>query len=135
MESESSESLFAFDLFLFWGMEIMHWIGYIQTLKDIDALFRWEPKRDIKVYIYFVKILMNFFFMCYFNSYPMKSILNNLFLVVHRNEKLTVFQNSHQTSSYLKKKMNRKSIFGMKLLIVFYSCKIDTKCALFAFGV
>lgn len=51
MESESSESLFAFDLFLFWGMEIMHWIGYIQTLKDIDALFRWEPKRDIKVYI------------------------------------------------------------------------------------
>lgn len=34
----------------------------------------------------------------------MKSILNNLFLVVHRNEKLTVFQNSHQTSSYLKKK-------------------------------
>lgn len=33
----------------------------------------------------------------------MKSILNNLFLVVHRNEKLTVFQNSHQTSSYLKK--------------------------------
>lgn len=78
---------------------------------------------------------MNFFFMCYFNSYPMKSILYNLFLVVHRNEKLTVFQNSHQTSSYLKKKMNRKSIFGMKLLIVFYSCKIDTKCALFAFGV
>lgn len=52
MESESSESLFAFDLFLFWGMEIMHWIGYIQTLKDIDALFKWEPKRDIKVYIY-----------------------------------------------------------------------------------
>lgn len=103
MELESSESLFAFDLFLFWGMEIMHWIGYIQTLKDIDALFRWEPKRDIKVYIYIVKILMNFFFMCYFNSYPMKSILNNLFLVVHRNEKLTVFQNSHQTSSYLKK--------------------------------
>lgn len=51
MESESSESLFAFDLFLFWGMEIMHWIGYIQTLKDIHALFRWEPKRDIKVYI------------------------------------------------------------------------------------
>lgn len=64
----------------------------------------------------------------------MKSILNNLFLVVHRNEKLTVFQNSHQTSSYLRKK-NRNSIFGMKLLIVFYSCKIDTKCALFAFGV
>lgn len=46
---------------------------------------------------------MTFFFMCYFNSYPMKSILNNLFLVVHRNEKLTVFQNSHQTSSYFKK--------------------------------
>lgn len=76
----------------------MHWIGYIQTLKDIDALFRWEPKRDIKVYIYFVKILMNFF-LCV-TLYPMKSILNNLFLVVHRNEKLTVFQNSHQTSSY-----------------------------------
>lgn len=79
----------------------MHWIGYIQTLKDIDALFRWEPKRDIKVYIYIVKILM-IFFLCV-TLYPMKSILNNLFLVVHRNEKLTVFQNSHQTSSYLKK--------------------------------
>lgn len=78
----------------------MHWIGYIQTLKDIDALFRWEPKRDIKVYIYIVKILM-IFFLCV-TLYPMKSILNNLFLVVHRNEKLTVFQNSHQTSSYLK---------------------------------
>lgn len=76
----------------------MHWIGYIQTLKDIDALFRWEPKRDIKVYIYIVKILM-IFFLCV-TLYPMKSILNNLFLVVHRNEKLTVFQNSHQTSSY-----------------------------------
>lgn len=79
----------------------MHWIGYIQTLKDIDALFRWKPKRDIKVYIYIVKILM-IFFLCV-TLYPMKSILNNLFLVVHRNEKLTVFQNSHQTSSYLKK--------------------------------
>lgn len=79
----------------------MHWIGYIQTLKDIDALFKWEPKRDIKVYIYIVKILM-IFFLCV-TLYPMKSILNNLFLVVHRNEKLTVFQNSHQTSSYLKK--------------------------------
>lgn len=51
---------------------------------------------------------MNFFFMCYFNLYPMKSILNNLFLVVHRNEKLTVFQNSHQTSSYLKKNEQKK---------------------------
>lgn len=38
----------------------------------------------------------------------MKSILNNLFLVVHRNEKLTVFQNSHQTSSYLKTKWIEK---------------------------
>lgn len=71
------------------------------------TLYLDENQKEILKYI-FCKNIDEFFFMCYFNSYPMKSILNNLFLVVHRNEKLTVFQNSHQTSSYLKTKWIEK---------------------------
>lgn len=70
------------------------------------TLYLDENQKEILKYI-FCKNIDEFFFLCV-TLYPMKSILNNLFLVVHRNEKLTVFQNSHQTSSYLKKKWIEK---------------------------
>lgn len=70
------------------------------------TLYLDENQKEILKYI-FCKNIDEFFFLCV-TLYPMKSILNNLFLVVHRNEKLTVFQNSHQTSSYLKTKWIEK---------------------------